>query len=157
MNKIKKMILSKFISSPVVMLLERMEEKPEEFQESTRLFGRGIYKQSYPMPAMPNRWNDILSVGEYSFIERVMLRQHLQKIARVTTQEKILTESISPHKEYTADTYAAGLAQSMHATKQTTAKRTISQAYIDSQKMKEIMEYDNKSYDYSAKTKKPVR
>ncbi len=131
MNRIKKLVLSKLISSPVVMLLERMEEKPEEFD----ITGTGLdLKTNYPVSTGYTRWNNVLNTGEFSWLEKKMLRQHLHAINRTRTQERILTESIAPQEQsgveaYTAGTYAAGLAKAMNASTQTVAANIYKKAY----------------------------
>jgi len=110
-------------ATEVKIMLERMKDRPEEFD-----YGTG--------------WRKLVELADsdsspYTSIERKMIRKYWEECKRVRNRNellsRIMSETINPTKDdYTfSDEYSKALAQSLQSTKQQIVSGIISGAYTD--------------------------
>ena len=74
-------LLRKLCSQEVNILLDRMESHPEEFYQSVSLSAS----------ILGGKWDLLLTAGEFTRIEKFLLRRNMRKLKRMATHRLIIT------------------------------------------------------------------
>lgn len=125
------MFRDRLISPQVQLLLERMESHPEEFYKALTL-SAGVFD---------GKWDFVLSSGEFTRIEKFLIKRKMKELKREATHRQILL-TIMYGKEESADDY--------HVKMSTTGRFEQNQKMIISKAMEEEFQKAKNKYRTSS-------
>ena len=83
----------RFVSQQVRILLERMDTHPEEFSRHLSLTTR----------AFGGKWDLVLTSGEFTLLEKYLIRRKIKQIKRAITHQQILMTIMYGQDEHDSD------------------------------------------------------